>query len=601
MVAYTPDPEAGEADKQVRTTMSKLLRKFFPSLSDSTIRDIDAAHRADLLGELELISGPDIAEAYQQKGPHSCMSYKRGNWNGIGAFHPCDAYNAPGFSLAVMRNSKGEISARSLTWINPDDPGDKRYVRVYGDTALKRRLERNGYVAAGFAGARLKKIQMPSNTDDPDTVLFVAPYLDGVHGSPGGKHDGRYVVPDGEWLRIVDTETASNINKVVSDSAQLTNANGYVRISRSAIKALRELEKPCPITGLPISILDRSCTPVWYGGEYTLVHRSAVPEGSPAFLGYSSPDYYMWLPILQAEGHETKTFVHDARMLIDNKYTREAFGYVMLSPKYYPDAGWVLKGEGGVSVHKTRDGEHILESDAVYLIYMADNGDADYTVVHKTDPVLEKAKKIHRLSKKLPTYAMPDVKTVTTRSGFEVVPRLYNVAQLYDGSWVFRRLVVRKHFFGVPVLTVFDEPMVLANASQSVKDAIVNDFAGAFRMLTPKNENTIKAQALSCIQHRVYGRLPAKIDEHGLVAVERMDLYGFTRIPSVAESCARRFDAVVAAAGDPDAWKATIELSSDNDPENVRTFVLMVNEYVQKQLAELPKPVVHDERFVLAA
>jgi hypothetical protein len=59
-------------------------------------------------------------------------------------YHPAAIYGSPNFSVAVHRDTKGTVKSRSVVG-QPEDADDKRYVRIYGDAALQRKLERHGY------------------------------------------------------------------------------------------------------------------------------------------------------------------------------------------------------------------------------------------------------------------------------------------------------------------------------------------------------------------------------------------------------------------------------------------------------------------------
>jgi hypothetical protein len=48
MIAYTPDRACAEADRQIKTTIGKFLRKFLLVVTDKEIARLEAAHKADM-------------------------------------------------------------------------------------------------------------------------------------------------------------------------------------------------------------------------------------------------------------------------------------------------------------------------------------------------------------------------------------------------------------------------------------------------------------------------------------------------------------------------------------------------------------------------
>lgn len=184
-IAYTPSEEYGKQDRRVKTTVGRYLKKHYPELTDLDIRALSDAHRY-YYGTDDILwaaSAADIERVYTT-GPHSCMAYI---WTDTSTrfgshMHPSVVYaDLPWFRLAYLERN-GKINARCLTYINPDDSCDKRWVRIYGDDLLRVKLENSGFVKSNLEGARIHKI--PAIRTDgallPDT--YVCPYIDDQTG-----------------------------------------------------------------------------------------------------------------------------------------------------------------------------------------------------------------------------------------------------------------------------------------------------------------------------------------------------------------------------------------------------------------------------------
>jgi hypothetical protein len=192
MVAYTPNPEYGVRDRQVRTKVGRYLQQFYGDLITSEqIRSM-----ANGTKQLDLEFDSDIRAAYLRGGRDgvtSCMTHPVGhcNYSIRGAYHPVDVYLTGEFKVALLHDGfNNEICARALVY----EPS-RVFVRCYGREAntLQDRLTEKGYSEqSGWDdGIRLRLIR-----DDSDKV--VVPYMDGRTQSASIEyHDGK------EWL-VVD-------------------------------------------------------------------------------------------------------------------------------------------------------------------------------------------------------------------------------------------------------------------------------------------------------------------------------------------------------------------------------------------------------------
>jgi len=171
MIAFTRDDKSGDADRQVKTSIGKYLRRHFSALGDHQIRDITALH---------VVTGVKIVHTMAEmlhhlmRGPQSCM--KSSNWN----THPYEVYDpALGWSMAV-REEGNDTVARALIYTDAD--GNKKFVRSYNkdpnggyshsDTKLEAWMNNLGIVkVGGWDGAKIKVINHGG--------CIVGPYIDG--------------------------------------------------------------------------------------------------------------------------------------------------------------------------------------------------------------------------------------------------------------------------------------------------------------------------------------------------------------------------------------------------------------------------------------
>lgn len=208
-VAYTPDAEAGEADKQLRITPDGYLRKYFSDcLGAQNIRDYSNEHLDKYGPEPPLLwahTADEFVEVYTKchKTLSSCMTHDASYFSS--SVHPVRVYGAGDLALAYIMAADGEnIAARVLCW-----PAQKRYSRIYGrERRLRLALQRLGYTEGNFNGARLLKIE------DGDG-LYVCPYVDyHEHVALGAKHliiNGA----DGEPMRCDSTDGRTSCGRLV--------------------------------------------------------------------------------------------------------------------------------------------------------------------------------------------------------------------------------------------------------------------------------------------------------------------------------------------------------------------------------------------------
>lgn len=356
MVAYTPDPESGEKDKQLATTLSKFCRRYFPVLTDDRIRDIEAAYRASMSTEVEFITGAkDIINAYRN-GPGACMSKGAASYE-AGGHHPVEAYDAPGIAMAVSRDKDGTINGRTMTYVNPEDPADKRWIRLYGDTALIRRLERQGFRCGNWQGVKFKRILVKGTTNK-----FVMPYLD-ANGSACST-DYCSVVLTKDWVRCL---TAKEITKsALTQRRQVPGTSGYVTLS---VDCSGYFEFKCAIDGKEYKA-DTAVAYILQDGAAQRVNPANITKAwvgpYKVAIGADLQDCYVKDQNVFSEGDIT---------YVDDNPTREAVGYVALDAARYAalPSLWVKKA---VAVKPSGRETWFLSEDCFQAIDLDSNGRA---------------------------------------------------------------------------------------------------------------------------------------------------------------------------------------------------------------------------------
>lgn len=199
-IRFTPDEKSRERDLIVETTISKYLRKYHPSLTDGQLRTIAEMHKLHYSEEgIVFFSKPEEIENVYLHGPSSCMS--KGGALYKTPVHPAQMYgDSPGVRIAALAAAEGTFSARTLIFDNPDDPADKRYIRVYGDDLLRKKLEKKGYKQGNFRNVKLRKLPFKDKLGRPLPGTYVFPYIDDVAGGANGRSGAaQYAYTEAAW------------------------------------------------------------------------------------------------------------------------------------------------------------------------------------------------------------------------------------------------------------------------------------------------------------------------------------------------------------------------------------------------------------------
>lgn len=195
-IAYTESALKGVADRQTRIRVGAYLAKHFPDMSESDRCELSRKFLSEFdAGAVKFARTPDEIEHVYTNGPSSCMAYSARQYSS--SIHPTRVYGAGDLAIAYLADSDGYATARTVCW-----PAKKRWVRCYGDEwRLESALRELGYSPGSLEGARLLAIE-------EDGGGFVAPYLDGYHGSPTDvEYNGEYLIIGGS----IDCQTTNGI------------------------------------------------------------------------------------------------------------------------------------------------------------------------------------------------------------------------------------------------------------------------------------------------------------------------------------------------------------------------------------------------------
>lgn len=369
MIAYTPDKACAHADRQIRTTIGKFLRKVAILMSDKEIAKIEHRHKSELDPTFKTTTTQDgIERVYTTMvGDTACMRYTRDRF-GFNDYHPSAVYaDVPGLALAYLEDEEGRPVARSLIYDNPANPADKRYVRLYGAPQLKAKLERSGYRLAGLRGVPLRKLRDPS-IQDPH--WYVMPYLDNPGGPSSGCNDeaAQYVahVETEDTWRVLNNDERARYIRAGATVSPATSTSAYVICRPSHIETTT-----CPLSGRTINSLNGDQTDRYLAskdGPPVEVHADAVRDEDQytrMIWRDTGTGKNIWVCVAVANADEWRFKNLPGREnTIDTPAMRECFGLVELDQVLYPDTQ-LTHASYAVT---TEDGKVIRKQDAIAVL-----------------------------------------------------------------------------------------------------------------------------------------------------------------------------------------------------------------------------------------
>lgn len=410
LVAFTPDANCGENDKQVRLTIGKLISKYLPIISQKCLQEMILDHESETNPEILWASGQELTDIYKNMGSiGACMS--KTNW----AVHPTVAYHTDEIKLAYLK--KGDtIVARTLVY-EPKDGSKKVFIRMYPRAhALEKHLNKLGYVVGNFSGAKLNTVKIKNDQ-------YALPYLDGNNTTAGSEYsstaliDGQITVLNSSLLETIrSTYPGKSYKKIVSYTA-----NGYAEFENIDSK---DFNQTCIISGKKYTTLDLNIKTerVFVNGEYGNALTSEIPSNWINARELGSRRFVMTDPSNVVFIDSDPYAITNTQMLISN-------GYKQLDQTLYPNT----LNQWSIRYIKTSDDRNIEQSDAVYINHYDGN-----TVTSKTIHTSGfKAKNFFKLADG--NYCTKDSKYLVTTSKKKVIPGLSNFYTLIDGTYTIRK------------------------------------------------------------------------------------------------------------------------------------------------------------------
>lgn len=350
-VAYTASDEDGGRDKQLRASPGRILKRFLPQLTDKEIQELEQRHRVELDDSFKIARTPEeIRRVYTtMRGDTGCMRGDIERWSNNHTHHPSVVYSGPGLGVAYLEDTNKTPIARCVVYQNPDDPSDKRCVRVYGAAILRTKLLNNGYQFKSLTGVKLARVSLKGAAP-----RFHFPYIDGVEGDQASGQ-ASCVYDNGEYLVLIDHNQA----KQFPNAKYARNSGGYIEL----LPPPKNEEFVSLISGKKFMSVTDVRTAIYYHGQFGYAPSSEVR----GFISVSA-----WrdngFTIVTAPREETFSgyALHED--------TRNAANIRALDAEYYGANQWTQ-----ISYAVTSDARVIKAEDAV--VYLPETG--DLVVYHK--------------------------------------------------------------------------------------------------------------------------------------------------------------------------------------------------------------------------
>lgn len=435
MIAYTPDKQSGEADRQIRIAPGRFFSKFLPIMTENFIRELTEEHIAELSDEVEFVEGEQIVDEYINfpSGVGACMtkeSFTKAN-------HPAWVYATEKVKLALVRDSGGKVISRSLVYEPSED--DKRYIRAsYGSPVLEKRLKRKGYKAGTFVGAKLNLKICEEPSDGTGKVTFLLPYIDG-NGQAGSERWSYVAIIDGE-LQVISQDMLNKLRAL--DPCYV--ASGINTSGKARVKPVdtTSFKTTCVLTGKPINLLTTANDVV-----KVLVKPDTVEYAITAELYSTGVTNWqrMWIEDKYVYVHPDQLIVVGGMTYPNHRGALMAEGLSKLDEVFYPEMqGW----RRGREVLFTSDNRAILSKDTVCMVRKDSEGGLEVVTMHKSE-LPEKAVKVHSSRTGVQNYVATDVPVQRTVSGRKVHEMVNSVAKLVTGELEFTNKIHALDLWGV--------------------------------------------------------------------------------------------------------------------------------------------------------
>lgn len=428
MLAYTPSMEDGKRDKQVRISFGKLMRKLLILATDEHIQKLEAMHRSEMDPTFLVARTPEeIMRVYTcMDGDSGCMRHMPSHWNLPDNMHPSMVYSYPGLAVAYTQMD-GVIKSRCVIYDNPDDPSDKRWVRVYGDGALTRKLTLAGYRNDNLGGARLRLLTT-GNTEYPHLV----PYLDGPAGAQSidaGSYG--YIIEGEDCIRLTDAKAASRLQALGYGSARFKSQGAKHKVP--VIPANKLIAK-CAISGAEFNILEHDATNVYVDGEIRQAKHTAVSRLFDWRVAYVFTPTRRHLAVYTSTSTPVFYSPDHGMEFIDTPDNREICGFVRLNEARYGAGKWAYRDDAVAGAngqfYMRADCQRVIDERNILSWHPAE----DVAAMRATKKYIALAP----LDGKAVLSHVANPQLVRTVSGRRCAQRHHEVVMLSDGQWDYR-------------------------------------------------------------------------------------------------------------------------------------------------------------------
>lgn len=448
MVAYTASMEDGLRDKQVRLSFGRLLRKMIFLATDTHIQALEASHRSEMDPTFLVASTQEeIQRVYTtMAGDSGCMRHAPDNWDLPKNLHPSAAYCYAGLGVAYTEVD-GRVMSRSVIYDNPDDPKDKRYVRIYGDPCLKRKLELAGYKLRDLGGVKLKAIDLHAVRPRKWAEnTFLVPYIDGPGGSQGHPASHGYRLKGEDCIRVITNEQGARLQRMGFHVGHLKRTEAVHTISEVDPEKLMQT---CAVTGETFNGLEVEALLVYHEGAVKLARADKVTGYSDYALNHLVGARVEKVHVTRADwskGFEDRWRI--GGQWLDTPENRRYVGLVQLAEAQYGANQWAHRGDN--LVESAPESGVFYRTEDCTLVF-----DADGVCTAKPPSELDEFKKSkdyiqvapNGSQKALSHKANPNL--VMTLGKRRCIHGWHNVVQLYDGTWEYRQNTVEFQLFGM--------------------------------------------------------------------------------------------------------------------------------------------------------
>lgn len=420
-IAFTPDKVSGDADRQIRSNIGRLLSRVYPQINETTLRNLVEQHQAEANPNIVFLEGMDIPRAYlNPDSPKSCMRAESEEAGKAWTIEnvPALAYAADGIKLAVMLKPDGKgIAARCLV---VELGGKKWRIRSsYGSPVLGRWLIANGYEnTGGWEGVVFNTVPHPGGLKNQ----YIMPYLDCNEGITTSQHCSVALV-DGKITGV--TRELRPMLTSVGASIALPGTSGYVSLANPFDSAA--MQKTCAITGEKFK--------PWVDKPVKVFHEGSLKETCIRLLGEG---YVRTSSEVYAKPEDTVViagcdYPNDVGILAD-------YGYVRRSSRYYETQPWAYRRQ----LSELTSGEYVEKEDAVLFITQ-EEGVAVKQVRHKSE--VPKGSTQLATVKGQKVFAEKGVEILRTDSKAKVHSLTHDIVTLWDGTVCYSRGVKSTRFY----------------------------------------------------------------------------------------------------------------------------------------------------------